>query len=40
VALSTYEALKDEYELEERGAVLIKGKGEMQTYLLKGRKQA
>jgi adenylate cyclase len=32
----TYHLLKDKYKLESRGLVLIKGKGEVNTYLLKG----
>ncbi|QZZ19190.1 response regulator [Leptothermofonsia sichuanensis E412] len=35
---STYQCLKDKYLLEERGMIPVKGKGEMQTFLLKGRK--
>jgi class 3 adenylate cyclase len=34
----TYERLKDKYEFEERGAITVKGKGEMTTYWLTGRK--
>jgi class 3 adenylate cyclase len=36
VTKSTYKLLKDRYELRERGYLHIKGKGKMQTYLLKG----
>jgi adenylate cyclase len=35
---ATYQLLKHQYIFEERGAILVKGKGEMMTYLLKGRK--
>lgn len=34
VTAATYEALKDKYEFEERGAIEVKGKGEMITYWL------
>jgi adenylate cyclase len=34
----TYEYLKDQYILEKRGAIAVKGKGEMETYWLVGRK--
>ncbi|NES83266.1 MAG: PAS domain S-box protein [Moorea sp. SIO2B7] len=34
----TYEHLKDKYILEERGAIAVKGKGDMITYWLRGRK--
>ncbi len=33
----TYRCLQDRYLLEKRGTIPIKGKGEMQTYLLKGK---
>jgi class 3 adenylate cyclase len=33
----TYQLLKHEYLFEERGIIDVKGKGPMQTYLLKGR---
>ncbi len=36
----TYERLRDRYTFERRGTVLVKGKGEMVTYLLVGRKAA
>lgn len=38
VTAATYEYLKDKYLFEKRGAILIKGKGEMITYWLKERK--
>ena len=38
VTAATYERLKDKYELESRGAIAVKGKGEMTTYWLLGRK--
>lgn len=36
VSEDTYKLLKDKFAFEERGAVEIKGKGRMHTYLLKG----
>ena len=36
ITQSTYEQVKDKYILEARGAIEIKGKGEMQTYLVMG----
>jgi adenylate cyclase len=38
VSPATHELLKDKYHFQERGVIEIKGKGPMQTYLLKGRK--
>jgi len=38
VTQETYEKLKDNYILEERGIISVKGKGEMMTYWLKGKK--
>ena len=35
---TTYERLRDKYHFEERGPVHVKGKGDMQTYFLIGRK--
>ena len=32
---STYRRLKGQYELESRGEISVKGKGEMNTYFLK-----
>ena len=38
VTQDTYERLKGKYEFEQRGVIEVKGKGEMNTYLLTGRK--
>jgi class 3 adenylate cyclase len=38
VTRATYERLRDKYVFIERGRIPIKGKGEMTTYLLEGRK--
>ncbi len=38
VAAATYERLQDQYEFEKRGAIAVKGKGEMTTYWLIGKK--
>lgn len=38
VTAATYERLQEQYLLEKRGIILVKGKGEMTTYFLKGRK--
>jgi guanylate cyclase len=38
VTQATYELLKDEFELESRGTVPIKGKGDVQTWYLIGRR--
>ena len=38
VTAETYEILKDKYTFQKRGAIQIKGKGYMITYLLTGRK--
>jgi adenylate cyclase len=40
ITRATYELLKDEFVCEPRGTVLIKGKGEMETWYLVGRRQA
>jgi adenylate cyclase len=39
VSIYTYDLLHNKYEFEERGLIEIKGKGEMRTYLLTGRKK-
>ncbi|MBE7470223.1 MAG: adenylate/guanylate cyclase domain-containing response regulator [Anaerolineae bacterium] len=38
VTPATYERLQDQYDFEERGCIPVKGKGEVRTYLLTGRK--
>ncbi|GET41119.1 adenylate/guanylate cyclase domain-containing protein [Microseira wollei] len=38
VSPATYELLQDRYQFVERGCISIKGKGDMTTYLLTGRK--
>lgn len=38
VSESTFEALKDGFDLEERGITQVKGIGEVRTYFLKGRR--
>jgi adenylate cyclase len=38
VTAATYERLKDKYKFQERGAISVKGRGEMTTYWLIGRK--
>ncbi|HEX6868596.1 MAG TPA: adenylate/guanylate cyclase domain-containing protein, partial [Candidatus Limnocylindrales bacterium] len=38
VTQATYELLKDEFELERRGTVVVKGKGEIETWYLVGRR--
>ncbi|HAX75442.1 MAG TPA: adenylate/guanylate cyclase with GAF sensor(s) [Cyanobacteria bacterium UBA11372] len=38
VSPATYELLQDRYQFVERGSISIKGKGDMTTYLLTGRK--
>ena len=40
VSEATYELIKDKFLFEERGTTHIKGKGEMQTYWLKGAKNS
>ncbi len=38
VTAATYEKLRDKYLFEERGAIAVRGKGEMTTYWLLGKK--
>ena len=38
VTVQTYERLRDQYLFKQRGIISVKGKGEMTTYLLIGRK--
>ncbi|MEX1173327.1 MAG: adenylate/guanylate cyclase domain-containing protein [Chloroflexota bacterium] len=40
ITRATYELLEDEFECEPRGTVTIKGKGEMETWNLTGRRRA
>jgi class 3 adenylate cyclase len=40
VTATTYERLKEKYLLEERGTITVKGKGQMLTYFLTGRKDS
>ena len=40
VTRETYELLKDEFELESRGMVAIKGKGDVETWYLVGRRDS
>jgi guanylate cyclase len=40
VTRATYELLKDEFELEPRGTVAIKGKGDVETWYLVGRRDS
>ena len=40
VTRATYELLRDEFELEARGTVPIKGKGEVETWFLRGPRSA
>jgi class 3 adenylate cyclase len=39
VSAATYKYLQDKYLLEERGIIQVKGKGEMMTYFLMGRRE-
>lgn len=36
ISRDTFELLKDEFVCEPRGAIMVKGKGEMQTWILQG----
>jgi adenylate cyclase len=38
VTRETYERLKDEFEFEPRGRIAVKGKGEIETWFLVGRR--
>jgi class 3 adenylate cyclase len=40
VSEATYEATKHLFDYEARGTINVKGKGEMRTYLLLGRREA
>jgi class 3 adenylate cyclase len=40
ITQATYELLKDEFECQPRGLVPVKGKGEMPTWFLVGRRAA
>jgi guanylate cyclase len=40
ITRATYDLLKDEFVCEPRGTVLIKGKGEMETWYLVGKREA
>ena len=40
ITRATYELVKDEFECEPRGTVTIKGKGDMETWYLSGRRPA
>ncbi len=39
VTAATYERLRHKYQFQERGTIQVKGKGEMRSFLLKGRHQ-
>jgi guanylate cyclase len=38
ITRATYELIRDEFECEPRGTVTVKGKGEMETWYLVGRR--
>ena len=38
VTAKTYQLLQNQYKFEQRGLIEVKGKGEMEVYLLTGRK--
>jgi len=38
VTRATYELLRDDFELEHRGTIEVKGKGKMETWYLVGRR--
>ena len=38
VTPTSYDRLKEDYRFSERGPIMVKGKGEMKTYILEGRK--
>jgi adenylate cyclase len=40
VTVDTYQRLKDRYDFEPRGNIIVKGKGSMPVYLLIGRRAA
>jgi guanylate cyclase len=40
ITRSTYELLRDEFDCEPRGTIPVKGKGEMETWYLVGRREA
>ncbi|HET8785199.1 MAG TPA: adenylate/guanylate cyclase domain-containing protein [Candidatus Limnocylindrales bacterium] len=40
VTRATYELLKDEFDFEPRGTIVVKGKGEVETWYLVGRRAA
>ena len=40
ITRATYELIKDEFDCEYRGTVPVKGKGDMETWYLIGRREA